>query len=88
MHALSKRNAAGITFNVCTGKTTTINLLSKTLQQIMNKTELESVHAKNRPGDIMHSYGDITQARRNLDYEPKVPLEKGLSELVKWYSSQ
>jgi nucleoside-diphosphate-sugar epimerase len=32
--------------------------------------------------------GHITKARRNLGYEPKVQLEKGLSEPVKSYSKQ
>ena len=54
----------------------------------MGKTALKPVHAEQKPGDIKHSYGDISKARRNLEYESKVQLEKGLSELVKWYSKQ
>jgi len=88
IHALSKRNATGKTFNISTGKATTINMLAETIQQIMNKATLKPVHVKQRPGDIMHSYGDITEARRKLEYEPRVQLEQGLSELFKWYSNQ
>jgi nucleoside-diphosphate-sugar epimerase len=88
MLALSKRKAVGEVFNISTGEATTINKLTETIQKIMDKTSLKPVHAEPRPGDIKHSYGDITKARRNLEYEPKVQLEKGLSELVKWYSKQ
>ena len=88
MLALSKRKAVGEVFNISTGEATTINKLTETIQKIMGKTSLKPVHAEPRPGDIKHSYGDITKARRNLEYEPKVQLEKGLSELVKWYSKQ
>lgn len=88
MFALSKRKAVGEVFNISTGEATTINKLTETIQKIMDKTSLKPVHAEPRPGDIKHSYGDISKARRNLEYEPKVQLEKGLSELVKWYSKQ
>jgi len=83
MLALSKRKAVGEVFNISTGEATTINKLTETIQKIMGKTSLKPVHAEPRPGDIKHSYGDITKAKRNLEYEPKVQLEKGLSELVK-----
>ncbi len=88
MNALSKRKAVGKTFNISTGQATTINKLAETIQHIMGKTDLKPVHAEPRPGDIMHSYGDITKARRNLEYEPRVQLDKGLNELVEWYSKQ
>jgi UDP-N-acetylglucosamine 4-epimerase len=88
MLALSKREAVGEVFNISTGEPITINKLTETLQKIMGKSFLKPVHTEPRPGDIRHSYGDITKARRNLGYEPKVQLEKGLSELVKSYSKQ
>jgi len=88
MLALSKQKAAGEVFNISTGEATTINMLVETIQKITGKTSLKPVHVEPRPGDIKHSYGDITKARRNLGYKPKVQLEKGLSELIKWYSEQ
>ena len=86
MLALSKHKAVGEVFNISTGEATTINKLMVTIQKIMDKTELKPVYAEPRPGDIRDSYGDITKAQKNLDYKPQVKLEKGLSELVKWYS--
>jgi nucleoside-diphosphate-sugar epimerase len=88
MLALTKREAVGEVFNISTGEPITVNKLTETLQKIMGRTSLKPVHAEHRPGDIEHSYGDITKARRNLGYKPKVQLEKGLSELVKSYSKQ
>lgn len=88
MLALSKQKAAGEVFNISTGEATTLNKLAETIQKIMDKTDLKPVHAEPRPGDIKHSYGDISKAKRNLEYTPKVQLEEGLSELVEWYSKQ
>jgi UDP-N-acetylglucosamine 4-epimerase len=88
MLALLKREAVGEVFNISRGEPITIDKLTETIQKIMDKANLEPVHAEPRPGDIRHSYGDITKARKNLGYEPKVQLEKGLSELIKSYSEQ
>ena len=32
----------------------------------------------NQLGDVPHTYADITKAKRDLDYSPKVKLEEGL----------
>jgi UDP-N-acetylglucosamine 4-epimerase len=88
MLALLKREAVGEVFNISRGEPITIDKLTETIQKIMDKANLKPVHAEPRPGDIRHSYGDITKARKNLGYEPKVQLEKGLSELIKSYSEQ
>jgi UDP-glucose 4-epimerase len=88
MLALSKQKAVGEVFNISTGKAITINKLTETLQKIMGKTSLEPVYAEPRPGDIKHSYGDITKAKRKLKYKPRVHLEQGLKEFVESYSKQ
>jgi nucleoside-diphosphate-sugar epimerase len=86
--ALSNAEAVGEVFNISTGKATTINKLAETLQQIMGKTELKPVHVEPRPGDIKHSYGDISKAKNILGYAPKIQLENGLAEITKWYAIQ
>jgi nucleoside-diphosphate-sugar epimerase len=86
MLALSKQEAVGEVFNIGSGKAVTINKLTEMIQKIMDKTNLEPVHAEVRQGDIKHSYGDITKAKRKLGYKPRVQLEHGLSELIKSYS--
>jgi UDP-glucose 4-epimerase len=85
MLALTQKAAIGEIFNIGTGKPTTINQLAAMLQKII-KTNLKPIYTDPRPGDIKHSYADITKARKLLQYTPKVSLENGLTELVKWYS--
>jgi UDP-glucuronate 4-epimerase len=38
-----------------------------------------------QPGDVPLTWADVTRARRELGYEPKVPLAEGLKRFVKWY---
>ena len=88
MLALSKKSAIGEVFNIGSGKAITINKLTEVLQKIMGKTDVEPVHVEHRPGDIKHSYGDITKAKRKLKYLSHIQLEQGLREFVKSYSKQ
>jgi nucleoside-diphosphate-sugar epimerase len=44
------------------------------------------VHGAPRPGDIRHSTADIEKIRRDLGFEPALPLEAGLAETVRWYA--
>ncbi len=86
MLALEKHNAVGQVFNIATGVPTTINSLAELLQKIMGKTELKAAYENQRPGDIRHSYADISKARKMLGYEPKTGLKEGLTKLVEWRS--
>jgi len=42
-------------------------------------------YADPRPGDIRHSWADISQAREKLGYEVKIGFEEGLSQTLAWY---
>ncbi len=86
--SLSKSDIAGEVFNISSGKAFTINRIVKIIQKITNKESIDPVYAKPRLGDIKHSYAKITKAQRSLEFEPKVQLEKGLEQLIKWHSKQ
>ena len=82
MLALTEKNAVGETFNIASGKATTINMIVQVLQRLTGKENLKPVYEEPRESDIRHSYADIEKAKRFLGYEPKFSLEKGLKELV------
>lgn len=41
-----------------------------------------------RAGDIRHAAADIGRARVALGYEPKVGIEEGMAEYVRWVRGQ
>jgi len=41
-----------------------------------------------QPGDVKRTCASIDQARRRLGYAPKVPIEDGIREFVKWYRAR
>jgi len=40
-----------------------------------------------RPGDAARSFVDLSSARRELGWQPRVPLAEGLSRTVGWMRS-
>ena len=38
-----------------------------------------------QPGDVKITFADITKAKRELDYNPGVPIEAGIRQFVQWY---
>lgn len=85
MLALTKKRAVGEVFNIGTGVATRIEELAKTLQEIMNKTDVKPVHEDPRPRDIRNSCANINKAKEFLGYDPRVSLKNGLRELVKYF---
>lgn len=88
MLALEKSTVAGEIFNIATGKQTSINKLVSTMQRVMNKSDLASVHREASKGDIKHSYASIEKARKALGYSPKFSLQEGLKKLVEWHTQK
>jgi dTDP-L-rhamnose 4-epimerase len=84
--ALESDRADGEVLNVGTGRRTSLLQLTELLLDYLGKRGKvvpEVVH-KFREGDIRHCYADISRIRATLDFEPRVPVEKGVEDLVGW----
>ncbi len=79
----AESDAKGV-YNVATGKRITINELANVIMAIMGRA-LGPIHEKPREGDVLHSLGDITKAKKDFGYEPGDKLEANLKETVKWF---
>ena len=75
---------SGGVFNVACGEKTTVNDLARQVNAIFG-TLLNPVYEEPRPGDIKHSYADVSLARERLKYEPIVSFREGLERTVAWY---
>jgi nucleoside-diphosphate-sugar epimerase len=78
---------SGAVFNIGCGSRITINALVAILLEIM-KTDLGPSYEKERPGDVRHSFADITLAEKALRYNPQVQIEEGLVRTVEWFKEQ
>lgn len=84
MLAMKKNNVNGGIFNIGSGRNISVNDL---VQKILTLTSspIKPIYGSAQLGDVEHTLADITQAKEIMDWEPKVPLEKGLQEFIDWY---
>jgi UDP-glucuronate 4-epimerase len=40
-----------------------------------------------QPGDVERTYADIEASRRDLGFEPRVPISEGIPKFVEWYKT-
>jgi len=82
--ASQAREVSGEVFNIGSEERTSVNALVVKLNEVLDK-EIKPTYEEPRPGDIKHSYADISKARKMLKYEPSVSFSEGLGETVLWY---
>jgi UDP-glucose 4-epimerase len=78
--AMTLKEGHGKSFNVCTGRETSIVSLASTLSSIY-KVEPEIRFQPARAGDIRRSIGSAERATRTLQCEASTTIADGLSEM-------
>ena len=48
-------------------------------------TDIRAEHAPPRVGDVRDSMADITMARRDLGYDPRIEFREGLERSIDYY---
>lgn len=78
-----KSDANGV-YNIASGNRISINELANVIMKLMGRN-LKPIHEAPREGDIRHSLGDISSAKKTLSYEPQYSVEEGLRRTIKWF---
>lgn len=72
--------------NLGNSRTVTLNQLISHIENVSgNKAKLEKL--PEQPGDVPHTYANISKAQRLLNYKPETSLEEGLKEFKKWFDA-
>ncbi len=79
--------APGQAINIAGGQRISVNELVAAMQRSL-RTTIEAVYAEPRPGDIVHSFADISLAHEVLGWEISIPLEQGLAETADWFRNR
>jgi UDP-glucose 4-epimerase len=82
--AASSPQAPGKVYNAGTGKRRSLNEAWSVMQAVA-AVDLPARYAPERSGDVRHSQGDISRARRDLGFEPAIEFEEGLRRTLEWY---
>ena len=82
-------DAYGKSFNIACGDTLSINeVFNKIRESIdirLSSGHIEPIYAPPREGDIKDSLADLTEARRCLNYFPKVDFSEGIENTLSWF---
>ncbi len=85
--AAESKEAAGKVMNIAAGKPISLNELTKIMIELSGKKGIEIQHGPIRTGDILHSYGDITLAKKILGFEAKYDAVSGFKEYLNYYKN-
>ncbi len=76
--AARSSSPSGLTCNIASGSQTSLRELLQAVSVTANR-DVDPEFGPARPGDIRHSFADISLARRELGYEVTVPLSDGIA---------
>lgn len=86
--ALENPAANFMTFNVGTGKATSILEIAEMMaRHLGGRTDNFVVRNQYRAGDIRHCCADISLIERVLGFHPEIDFEDGVKDLCRWVSS-
>ena len=70
-------------FNVGSGKTVTLNKAISIIENLVGK-KANIRYSVKAAGDVGTTSAEISKIKRELNYDPKVDLQDGLSNQVEW----
>lgn len=74
----------GEAINIACGESISVNEIIKRINALLGK-DLRPHYVPERPGDIKHSWADISLAQRLIGYKPVVSFSDGLKMAIDWY---
>ena len=83
--ALKVSNINGEIFNIGSGKPITIRKIIEKVCSITKNGEPLYGEIKSRPGENKALYADISKAKNNLHWEPKINIDTGLKKTIDWF---
>lgn len=84
MLAVTAKDVSGEIFSIACGERVSLNEMVSLFKTYLNK-DIKPEYAPPRPGDINHSFANITKAEKLLGYKPKVLFREGLERTIDWY---
>ena len=74
----------GEVYNCAVHQRITLNELVDAINRIVGKN-IKPIYADPRPGDVKHSFADITKIQQQMGYTPKIKFEEGLRLTIDWF---
>lgn len=73
-------------FQLGSGNPTSINQLIAAMRDVVGSGHAVDVrYEDHREGEVIHTWCDVSKARRELGFDPKTPLREGLAKTWDWF---
>lgn len=82
--AVEATKTHGEVLNIACGDPVTVNAIIREINTILGK-DVRPEYVAQRPGDIKHSWADISLAAEKIGFAPAIPLAEGLRRTIVWY---
>ena len=71
-------------YNIASSNPISLSTLIALIEEKLEK-KAKVDHSPMQPGEVNHTYADITKATIKLGYSPKISIEEGLTGYIDWY---
>lgn len=88
MLSMDSPKAVGQTFNVATGSSTSVKNLLEVLQNITKTNDLGYQFGPRRAGDVKFGLATAEKIKKDLGFEARTQIEKGLGQVVEFLEAQ
>jgi len=72
-----------VVINLGTGKGVTVREMVDAFQKVYGH-QINIAEQPPRPGDVAGAYANADKAKKYLDWEADLPIEKGIADALKW----
>jgi UDP-glucuronate 4-epimerase len=73
-------------FNLGNSNTVSLNEFIATIERITKKKAIIE-QKEMQPGDVPHTFADISKAKNLFGYSPKTSIEEGMKRFLEWYKN-
>lgn len=73
-------------YNIARGERRSVNELIEIIENQVDIT-VDIEYSDRHSGDVSHTHADVSKAKEELDYEPKIDLEEGIERTVEWFDN-
>lgn len=80
------RNIIGEVFNTGGGSRISVNALIDEIEKLVeNKARVEYI--EKQKGDVRDTWADVSKAKKELGWKPKINISLGVKSFVEWFTS-
>tara|TARA_B110001450_G_C17561273_1_gene456839 strand:+ start:41 stop:982 length:942 start_codon:yes stop_codon:yes gene_type:complete len=83
----NKKNIQCGVFNLGNSSPVSLQTFIETCEKVVGKQAIYT-QIEQQLGDVPHTYADISSAQRELEYQPQISLEQGLTKTYAWLRTQ